>query len=189
MRRILVMGPSGSGKSTLAVELGALLGIPVIHLDALHWRPGWVEAPHEELRAALLPSLQLPEWVIDGNYGGSGTLEARLAACDTVVYLDFPRRVCLYRVLRRWLRFRGRQRPDMGDDCPEKVDLEFLRWVWTAPARRPANLARLEKAPPTARVVVLESAADVRRFREGVAALGPVRSRATGPGAPARPTA
>lgn len=27
--------------------------------------------------------------------------------------------------------YRGKTRPDMGADCEEKVDLEFLRYIWS----------------------------------------------------------
>ncbi len=42
MRRILLIGSGGAGKSTLASQMGERLGLPVIHLDAVYWQPGWV---------------------------------------------------------------------------------------------------------------------------------------------------
>jgi len=43
MERVMIIGCAGAGKSTLARKLGAITGLPVIHLDREHWRPGWVE--------------------------------------------------------------------------------------------------------------------------------------------------
>ena len=40
-QRIVVVGCSGSGKSTMARELGRRLALPVVHLDVLHYLPGW----------------------------------------------------------------------------------------------------------------------------------------------------
>lgn len=168
MQRILVMGPSGSGKSTLARQLGERLGIDVVHMDRLHWRPGWVEGPNDELRAAVTRAVARPAWIIDGNYGGSGTLQERLDACDTIVYLDFPRRVCLWRVFRRILRYYGQTRPDLADDCPEKFDWEFVKWVWDTPKRRPAAMARLEPFGESRNVIFLRNARQVRTFLDGV---------------------
>jgi adenylate kinase family enzyme len=103
MKRIFVIGPGGAGKSTFATQLGEILGIEVIHLDSLYWKPGWVEPPKSEWAATLEALLERDTWIVDGNY--SGTLERRLAVCDAVVFLDLPRRTCIWRVLRRAARY------------------------------------------------------------------------------------
>lgn len=162
MRRVLIVGSGGAGKSTLAVRVGARTGLPVVHLDAHYWRAGWTATPAEEWRRTVAALSAAPAWVMDGNYGG--TLDLRLAASDTVVFLDLPRVVCLWRIVRRALRHRGRSRPDMAPGCPEQLSWEFVRWVWSYPhRRRPGVLRRLAALPATTRVVVLRSrrAADV----------------------------
>ncbi|MDL2215669.1 hypothetical protein LJB77_01130, partial [Ruminococcaceae bacterium OttesenSCG-928-N02] len=68
------------------------------------------------------------EWIMDGNY--SNTLQVRLARADTAIFLDYPRIVCLLGVLKRWLANVGRTRADMAPGCPEKLDWEFIQWVW-----------------------------------------------------------
>jgi adenylate kinase family enzyme len=163
MRRVLVIGCGGSGKSTLARELGERTGLPVVHLDAHYWRPGWVQTPTEEWRVAVDAMLAGDAWIMDGNY--SGTLDARLARCDTVVFLDLPRRVCLGGVIGRWWRFRGTTRPDLNDGCPEQMSWEFLRWVWNYPARsRPKVLEKLAALDGSKRVVVLRSRSAIAEF-------------------------
>lgn len=180
MRRVLVIGSGGAGKSTLAARLGALSGLPVVHLDALYWNAGWVATPPDEWARVVARLIEGDAWVMDGNYGG--TLDLRLAACDTVVFLDLPRLVCLWRVVRRWLRYRGRTRPDMASGCAEQIDAEFLRWIWTYPTqRRPGILARLATLTGGQRVVVLRSQREVEAF---LAAAGDVQSRAWHDGAP-----
>ena len=129
MQRIIVMGPPGSGKSTLARCLGARHGLPVFHLDQAWWRPGWVEAPPGEFRAEVERIAALPAWVIDGNY--TGTLAPRLLAADTLIYLDAPRWLCLFRILRRTLASHGQVRPDLAPGCPERLDPAFLRFAWS----------------------------------------------------------
>lgn len=128
MRRVLVLGCPGAGKSTLARSLGEALSLPVVHLDRLWWKSGWVNRTEGEFDALLDAVLLGEEWVIDGNY--LRTLPRRLERCDAVVLLDYPRRVCLLRALRRILTWRGRTRPDMAADCPERLDGEFVRWIW-----------------------------------------------------------
>ena len=146
MQRVLVIGPCGAGKSTAAVELGRLLELPVHHLDRLHWREGWVESSREDLLGALAPFLAGERWLIDGNYGG--TMAGRLDRADTVVYLDYPTRVCLWRALVRVWRHRGQSRPDMAPGCPERFDPAFFLYILTfrrGPRRRTeAKLRRHE---------------------------------------------
>lgn len=128
MRRVLVLGCPGAGKSTLARSLGEALSLPVVHLDKLWWKSGWINRTEGEFDALLDAVLLGEEWVIDGNY--LRTLPRRLERCDAVVLLDYPRRGCLLRALRRILTWRGRTRPDMAADCPERLDGEFVRWIW-----------------------------------------------------------
>src|SRR5215212_7429953 len=142
MRRVLIIGAGGAGKSSLATRIGELTGLPVIHLDALYWRAGWVETPKDEWLALVRELVAREAWVMDGNY--SGTLDVRLRACDTVIFLDAPRWRSLWRLVKRWARYRRRSRPDMAPGCPEQLPWEFVVWVWTyASRRRPDILARL----------------------------------------------
>lgn len=163
MRRIAVIGSGGAGKSTFSRELGGILGIAVTHLDRLYWRPGWQAMPDEAWRDTQRRLVAGEAWILDGNYGG--TLDLRLAAADTVIFLDIPRRVCLWGVVQRRLRFRGRSRPDGPWGCPERVTREFLAWIWRYPVdRRPDVLAKLGAYAGGREIVVLRSRREARRF-------------------------
>ena len=160
-----MIGPGGTGKSTLAARMGAITGLPVIHLDSIFWRPGWEPTPKDEWARTVRALLAREAWVMDGNY--SGTLDARLAACDAVVFLDLPRRTYLRRaVLRRLRHLGGRTRSDMAPGCPEQLSWEFVRWLWGYRNRqRPAVLKKLEAAAARGlRVLILRSPAEVERF-------------------------
>ncbi|HSC88908.1 MAG TPA: hypothetical protein VLC09_16615 [Polyangiaceae bacterium] len=163
MKKILVLGSGGSGKSTFAVRLGAARGLEVIHLDARYWLPGWVEPTKEAWIETVDRALAGEAWVMDGNY--SGTLERRLAACDTVVLLDLPRWLCLLRVVRRTLAWRGRARPDMASGCPERFEPKFLLWVWNYGSRSRVRILEMLGRLAADKVVVrLRSRAEVARF-------------------------
>jgi adenylate kinase family enzyme len=163
MERIMLIGSGGAGKSTLAKQLGQVLGLPVYHLDALYWKPGWVETPREAWTALQEDLVRQPRWIIDGNYGG--TMAARLAAADTVIFMDFSRWACLWGVLKRRIQYAGRSRPDMAEGCPERLDWQFLRWIWEYPAtRRPAIEQKLAELRPDQRVIRLRSRRAVARF-------------------------
>lgn len=133
MKRILIIGSGGAGKSALATRLGEKTGFEVIHLDKLYWKPNWVEPQKEEWKKTVEEALKRDSWIMDGNFGG--TMEMRIAACDTVIFLDVPRLVCVWRVLKRAVFYHGRNRPDMADGCYEKFDWPFIKWVWNYPKR------------------------------------------------------
>jgi adenylate kinase family enzyme len=127
-RRVLVVGCAGAGKTTFAVRIAQVLGLPVIHLDAEYWRPGWQHTPADEWPSRVDDLAGRERWVMDGNYGG--TLERRLARAEAVVFLDVPRLTCLRRVILRSWRYRGRPGPGLPDGCPERLEWQFLMWVW-----------------------------------------------------------
>lgn len=164
----MVMGSSGTGKSTLARTLGARLGLPVTHLDALFWQPGWVETPDPEFRAKIAQVAANERWVIDGNY--SRHLDLRLPRADAVIWLDLPRHVYFPRTIWRMLTNYGRERGDIGPGCPERFDLPFFRdWVWTYPVRgRPKQAALMASLPPHVRGFTLRSRAEVKAFVDGL---------------------
>src|SRR4028119_1383871 len=112
MKKVLVIGSGGAGKSTFARRLGEILRREVIHLDALYWHAGWIETPKPEWAERVAELVKRDEWIMDGNY--SGTFDIRIKACDTLIFLDMPRLVCLRRVVKRWLDYRHRTRPDMA---------------------------------------------------------------------------
>jgi len=171
MQRILIVGSGGAGKSTLARRLSEILDIEVIHLDSLFWKPGWIESDPAEWQKTLEWVMSRDSWIIDGNY--SRTLPKRLEACDTVVFLDLPRIVCLWRALKRVVRHYGRTRPDMPEGCPERFDLEFLRWIWNFPgATRQEVLALLDSHRGNRTVFHLRTRQDIANFLADAGARG-----------------
>ncbi|CEG26045.1 DNA topology modulation protein [Bacillus sp. B-jedd] len=127
MKRIMIIGCGGAGKSTLAQQLGKKLGIKVYHLDSLFWKPGWVSTEREEFIQMQKEMMAEDEWIIDGNYGG--TMDLRLEQADTIIFLHYSTIRCLYGIVKRRLQYHGKTRPDMGEECPERLDWEFVKWV------------------------------------------------------------
>ena len=122
--KVILIGSGGSGKSTLARQLGNKLNIKVHHLDALFWKPNWEGVPKEEQRTVQNELVKEDEWIIDGNYGG--TMDIRMNAADTIIFLDIHRTICVYRAFKRVIQYRNKTRPDMGAGCKERFDLQFL---------------------------------------------------------------
>jgi adenylate kinase family enzyme len=167
MRRIVILGCSGAGKSTLARRLGERLGLPVIHLDALFWEPGWVEGDKARFREKVAQAVAGDGWVCEGGY--ASTYDLRFPLADTIVWLERPRWLCLWRVTTRWLTHIGRTRADMAPGCPEKVDLAFYRFIWNWETRTRAKIeAGLAQYAPDTRRTVLRSDAEIETFLAGL---------------------
>ena len=119
----MIVGGPGSGKSTLATELGEITGLPVFHMDHIHWQPGWVMRDLDE-RIRLAGEIHLQDrWIQEG--GLSRTYAERCARADTVIWLDLPLRVRLSRIVKRRVQYAGQTRPDLPENCPE---LTFIRF-------------------------------------------------------------
>jgi adenylate kinase family enzyme len=161
-----VIGSGGAGKSTFARRLGAGLGIEVVHLDALYWKSGWVESSKEDWAHTVDGILKRDRWIMDGNY--SGTLAARIDACDVAIFLDLPRSVCLRRVILRWVKYRKTTRPDMASGCHERLSfefVEFLAWIWNYPKRsRPKVVSLLDEERNAGKAVRLRTAKEIDQF-------------------------
>lgn len=162
MERILIIGCGGAGKSTLARQLGEKLDIPVVHLDKLYWRPGWVHVSPEEFDVLLDDVLKQEAWIMDGNF--NNTIPKRIAHCDTIIYLDFSRFACIRGVLKRVITTYGTVRPDMGEGCPERFDWEFLCWVWNFNRDKREKYYRLLNETENVETIVLKNRRMVKRF-------------------------
>jgi adenylate kinase family enzyme len=166
-RRIAIVGPTAAGKSTLARRLGDALAIPVHHLDALYWRPGWQPTPDDEWHALLRDLVAGERWIVDGNF--TATMRERLEAADTVVFVDLPRRVCLWRAVRRRAVYGRRRAPGMADQSRPHFDLRLLGWIWTFPRdHRPLILDLLAELGEGRGVHVLRTRREVEGFAAGV---------------------
>lgn len=163
--RIVVIGYSGSGKSTLADALGKQYKIPVLHLDSVHFLPGWQEREDTEKRQIVAGFMrENNDWVIDGNYRRLHYGE-RTEQADMIVELLFNRFVCLRRVWKRYRKYKGKTRPDMGEGCLEKLDWEFVTWVLRdgrTKNKKRHYKAVCERYPD--KTVVLKNQRDVNKF-------------------------
>jgi adenylate kinase family enzyme len=162
MERIIIIGCGGAGKSTLARKLGEVLDLPVVHLDKLFWKPNWVEKSNEEFDALLAQELAKDQWIMDGNF--NRTMPERIKRCDTIIYLDFSRFTCLMGVLKRIITTYGKVRPDMGEGCPERIDLEFLKWVWNFNKNKRESYYKMLNEAENVETIVLKNRRAVKLF-------------------------
>lgn len=162
--KISIIGYSGSGKSTLAKSLGEMFNCPVLYLDTVQFEPGWKERDRDEAKSMVKNFMNQDRWVIDGNYTGFYFTE-RLTLADKIIFLNFPRLVCLYRVFKRYFQNKGKSRESMAAGCIEKIDWEFVKWVLSN-GRTKKIQDRFKEVINTYgnKVIVLKNKKDVSRF-------------------------
>ena len=171
-QRVMIIGGAGSGKSTAARMIGEALDLPVFYIDReVHWLPGWVERARAEKMPIIEAIVAQERWVFEG--GHSESYDRRAARAELLIWLDIPVWLRIYRVVLRALRYNGRSRPDMADDCDEQITRlpEFLRFILRT--RRPS---RAKKAALYAKSDLpkrrFSRTADFNRFLAGFAELG-----------------
>lgn len=163
MQRVMIIGQPGSGKSTLARAMGARTGLPVVHIDRIHWMPGWQERPAPEKGRLCAEVHAQDAWIFEG--GHSRTWGERLDRADTLIWLDFPLWLRYWRVVKRTLRHHGRTRPDLPDNCPERFSREFLKWIWDTRHTSRAGMQRwYDSVPAGKKKVRLRKAAEVAAY-------------------------
>jgi len=141
MKKIIVIGCPGSGKSTFSRELHNITGIPLFHLDMMYWNADRTIVEKDVFMDRLSKAIRTEEWIIDGNY--ASTMELRLQACDTCIFLDYPVEICLDGIKGR----RGKMRADMPwVEAEDEEDTEFIEFIKNYNSvNRPAVIALLKK--------------------------------------------
>ena len=167
MKRVMIIGCGGAGKSTLARKLGDKTGLPVIHLDQIFWSPGnWQHLIREEFDVLLIREMEKPAWILDGNY--DRTMELRLEQCDTVIYLDYSRWVCLLQWFKRVITHWGKARPDMAPGCAEWFDPEFFRWMWNFNRDHRKQYCEILSAQKNKTIYIFKNRRQLRKFLDAI---------------------
>jgi adenylate kinase family enzyme len=160
MKRILLVGISGTGKTVLARRLSGQLQIPVTYCDAIAWKPGWVREDPKMVTRQLKQVLNKAEWIIEGYIEPLSA--ERISEADAIIYLDYPGYVALIGGLRRWWKYRGKERPEMQPGNKEDF---VLRLLWGMLRRH--ERAEIERAISgnEGKVIRLTSWKAVNNFR------------------------
>ena len=160
MKKIIVIGCPGSGKSTVSRALHNKTGIPLYHLDMMYWNADKTTVEKNVFLERLSAVLKKDEWIIDGNYGS--TMELRMAACDTVIFLDYPLNVCLNGIEER----RGKPRSDMPWIEIEE-DSEFIEFIKNYNKQQKPKVLELLKKYGDKNIIILESREQADLFLHG----------------------
>ena len=167
MRRVVVCGETSAGKTTFSRALAERLQVPVIELDALFWGPGWAPTPRDEFRERVSMVAAGDAWVIDGNYSSARDLVWPRA--DTIVWLDPPFRVLLWRLFLRTNR-RILTREELWNGNRERVDNAYFSrdslyvWLFHAHGRHQREWPLALGQHPHLQVVRFRSSSDAARW-------------------------
>lgn len=168
-----MVGNAGAGKTTFARRLAAALGLAHIELDTVFWAEHWTLRDQAEATARLRALLDASPagWVADGNW--NRRVEGVLDDADVVVWLDYPRRVVMPRVVRRTLA-RGITRRELWHGNREQLgrilsrdpEANIVRWSWTHHEEYRSRY--IELARSGAPVVRLRSPREARAWAGGL---------------------
>ena len=138
VNKISIIGGSGTGKSTLARNLSKELNIEFYHIDAIHHLENWKIRDKEERDSIIYDIVSKDKWIIDGTY--KDTLVKRMEEADIIIYLDYSTIARVKGILTRYLKSKGKERPDIPG-CKERMNFNFLKFVvtWKKKKRKQIN--------------------------------------------------
>ena len=157
-QKIAIIGTTGSGKTTLGDQLSQLLAIPHIELDALFWQPGWVERDRQDFHRVTAQALNIPAWVVDGNY--RSVRDLTWGQADTLIWLDYPFLFVFWRLLLRTLQ-RSITKEELWNGNVETFDTalfsrdSIMIWLCKSYARHRREYPLLMKEPQFAHLQVI----------------------------------
>ena len=160
MKKVIVIGCPGSGKSTVSRALHNKTGIPLYHLDMMYWNADKTTVEKSVFLERLSDIIEKDEWIIDGNYGS--TMELRMVACDTVIFLDYPLNVCLDGIRAR----RGKPRSDIPWIETEE-DAEFIEFIKSYNEQQKPKVLELLEKYSDKNIIILGSREEADAFLNG----------------------
>ncbi len=165
MTRVMVIGNAGGGKSTMCSAICAAHDLPYYAIDKIQWKPNWVRTPETEFQKQHEELLANARWLIDG-YGSMSSVEDRLNACDTVIFVDHPIHVHFWWATKRQFKSLFFGRPDGPEGCPMwrvTIPLYEMMW-WLHRKARPKLLEAIYSRSDRIRIIHIKSPAELNSF-------------------------
>ncbi len=151
-QRIMIFGRSGAGKTIFARALGKKLNIPVYHLDKYFYTHNWQQRNTEEFMNIQYNLTSRPAWIIDGN--ATRSFLVRYSEADTAIYFKYNRLLCLWRIFKRWF-IADQSIGDKAEGCPEKLDWNLVKYMWTFDERVQKEIPFLQEQFPDVKYYVV----------------------------------
>lgn len=155
-KRIALIGLPGSGKSTFAAKLGKRLAIPVHHLDKHMFEEGGKKRDKQEFLSIQKALVDEGSWIIEGC--SFSTFEMRFARADTLIYFQFSRLLCIWRVFKRIFNH------DKTFGGLRKVTGEILKYIWNFDKEKRARIEELRKKYPEVDFRIFKNSKDADQY-------------------------
>lgn len=155
--RIMIFGRPGGGKSTFAHRLHQATGIPLYHLDKHFYKAAWKETEYNEFIAIQRKLVSGESWIIDGN--NTKSLEMRYARANLVLYFNYPRSLCYWRIFKRL--FMKNQMDDRAVGCKETISCSLLKYMWSFEQRVADPISQLKLKYPKVKFIEINSDEDL----------------------------
>jgi adenylate kinase family enzyme len=163
MKRVVILGSPGSGKSTFAQKLHNETKLPLVHLDFYYHQTEFNYYNDSSAWVDKVEQLMKPkEWIIDGNY--QSTIPRRSEVADTIILFNISRWVCLYRVLKRRINYRNKERLDMPSEWREKANWYFIKYLLTFPERQLPDILKELKKYPNKQVLIFKNQKESEQY-------------------------
>lgn len=162
-KRIMIFGRPGSGKSTFAVFISKKLGIPVHHLDKHFFIQDWVERNYDDFLDIQQKIVDNDSWIVDGNCIRS--LEMRFSKADLVLYFNFSRFMCFFRILKRFLK-PNRFIKDKAEGCNEAIKISFVKYMLNFEKRVNYQIVFFKEKYPFVVFIEIKNNMDLNKLKE-----------------------
>lgn len=161
--KIAIIGGSASGKTTLSRQIASDTGLPLFHTDQLIWSGKWEAVPEQAYVTKHQEILDKESWIIEGHIDSE--MVDRLKAADMIIYLDYSRFVCVWRFVKRWFKYRNKNREELPSESLEKFNFVlFLRVLFR---RERLHIEKLLKINNIENVVRIDSPHSLERCLSG----------------------
>lgn len=159
----MVFGRPGSGKSTFAHQLHIETGIPLYHLDRHFFVENWVERDYEEFLDIQKNIVDSERWILDGN--SIKSLGMRYSRADLCLYFNYPKLLCLWRILKR-VALKRTDIQDRAEGCDERFSLKLIRYMWAFESRVDNRIKQLREQYPEVVFIEVKSDGDLLKVKE-----------------------
>ena len=163
MKKVAVFGKPGGGKSTLSKTLSQVTGLPLFQLDRIEYSEGGIRVSEEVYIQRHQEILDGNNWIIDG-LGSIESFRQRIAAADTLVFIDLPLLLHFWWVTKRLIKSPfihpegwPKGSPILRSTFTSWVNLYYAHKLWTPEFRQ-----KIENLSSSKNVYILQSPRDIR---------------------------